>query len=212
MNHEEDFHLITNKEIEILFEKQLLNHWMVDNLTRGDVMNLEEFLPSNTTQVVDLCCGSGRVSIGLDKLVTKGSAKFWLVDGEIAGETEDITKCWDKYSEDRTARFYNKKDLTEKLCSLNNFSNYEYIEVDENLDWSILPKNIDFLFSIRGIGCHWPLKLYEEVFPKILRDGAICLFMNHPILGEIPDYFSPIGTAWETVMRRPLIVLKYTHA
>ena len=107
------------------------------------------------------------------------------------------------------ARFYNKRDLTEECCRLNDFNNYAYIEVDENLQWSKLPTEVNFLFSNRGIGCHWPLNLYESTFPKILKDGATCIFMNGEVLGEIPGYFSKVAVVQEKIQDRELIVLRY---
>jgi hypothetical protein len=92
---------------------------------------------------------------------------------------------------------------------LNNFENYEYIEVDANLQWSKLPTGVDFVFYNRGIGCHWPLSLYESILPKILKDGAICIFMNGKVLGEIPDYFSKVAVVEEKIQDRELIVLRH---
>lgn len=207
----QDFTLVVNEAIRTQLTHHVGRHWMIDQLTVGDIEDMLPFVPEGTTQVVDLCCGSGRVSIALDQLVLQGRAKFWLVDGNVNTEVENIKRHWDKYRNDRMARFYNKRELTEECCRLNGFTNYEYIEVDENLRWSKLPSEVDFLFSNRGIGCHWPLSLYESVFPRILKDGATCIFMNGEVLGEIPDYFSTIAVVPEKIQDRDLIVLRY-HA
>lgn len=205
----QDFTLVVNEAIRTQLTHHVGRHWMIDQLTVGDIEDMLPFVPEATTQVVDLCCGSGRVSIALDQLVLQGRAKFWLVDGNVNTEVENIKRHWDKYRNDRMARFYNKRELTEECCRLNGFTNYEYIEVDENLRWSKLPSEVDFLFSNRGIGCHWPLSLYESVFPRILKDGATCIFMNGEVLGEIPDYFSTIAVVPEKIQDRDLIVLRY---
>lgn len=205
----QDFTLVVNEEIRTQLTHHVGRHWMIDELTVADVEDMLPFIPENTTQVVDLCCGSGRVSIALDKLVLHGRAKFWLVDGNVETEVDNIKRHWDKYRNDRIARFYNKRALTEECCRLNDFGNYEYIEVDRDLHWSRLPTDVDFLFSNRGIGCHWPLSLYTSVFPRILRDGAICIFMNGEILGEIPEYFSQVAVVDEKIQDRSLIVLRY---
>ena len=182
---------------------------MIDELTVADVEDMLPFIPEDTAQVIDLCCGSGRVSIALDKLVLRGRAKFWLVDGNVQNDVENIKRHWDKYANDRIARFYNKRELTEECCRLNGFESYEYIEVDARLQWSKLPTNVDFLFSNRGIGCHWPLDLYSSIFPKVLKDGATCIFMNGKVLGRIPDYFSKVTVIEEKIQDRQLIVLRY---
>ncbi len=205
----EDFSLVVNEEIRTQLTHHVGRHWMIDQLTVADVEDMLPFIPENTTQVVDLCCGSGRVSIALDKLVFRGKAKFWLVDGNVQNDVENIKRHWDKYRDDRIARFYNKRNLTEECCRLNDFGNYEYVEADANLQWSKLPTDVDFLFSCRGIGCHWPLSLYASVFPKILRDGAICMFMNGKVLGETPEYFSTIAVVEEKIQDRELIVFRY---
>lgn len=204
-----DFTLVVNDAIRTQLTHHVGRHWMIDELTVADVEDMSPFIPQSASQVVDLCCGSGRVSIALDKLVFHGRAKFWLVDGNVTAEVENIKRHWDKYHNDKIARFYNKRELTEECCRLNEFSCYEYIEVDEQLGWSKLPTDVDFLFSNRGIGCHWPLSLYEDMFPKILRNGATCIFMNGEVLGRIPEYFSRIAVVDEKVQDRSLIVLRY---
>jgi SAM-dependent methyltransferase len=205
----EDFSLVVNEDIRTQLTHHVGRHWMIDQLTVADVEDMLPFIPENTTQVVDLCCGSGRVSIALDQLVFRGKAKFWLVDGNVQNDVENIKRHWDKYRDDKIARFYNKRDLTEECCRLNDFSNYEYVEADANLQWSKLPTNVDFLFSCRGIGCHWPLSLYGSIFPKILKDGAVCMFMRGKVLGEIPEYFSTIAVVEEKIQDRELIVFRY---
>lgn len=205
----EDFTLVVNEDIRTQLTHHVGRHWMIDQLTVADIEDMLPFVPEDTTQVVDLCCGSGRVAIALDKLVLHGKAKFWLVDGNVRAEVENIKRHWDKYRNDEIARFYNKRELTEECCRLNDFNHYEYVEVDENLQWSKLPTEVDFLFSNRGIGCHWPLGLYESTFPKILNDGATCIFMNGEVLGEIPGYFSKIAIVQEKIQDRELIVLRY---
>lgn len=205
----DNFTLVVNDDIRTQLTHHVGRHWMIDQLTVADIEDMSPFVPENTAQVVDLCCGSGRVSIALDKLVLRGKAKFWLVDGNVQNDVENIKRHWDKYSNDRIARFYNKRELTEECCKLNDFDSYEYIEVDADLQWSKLPTDVDFLFSNRGIGCHWPLSLYSSIFPKILKDGAICIFMNGKVLGEIPEYFSKVAVVEEKIQDRELIVLRY---
>ena len=204
-----DFTLVVNDAIRTQLTHHVGRHWMIDELTVADVEDMSPFIPENASRVVDLCCGSGRVSIALDKLVFHGRARFWLVDGNVSADVENIKRHWDKYHNDKIARFYNKRELTEECCRLNDFSCYEYIEVDETLGWSKLPTEVDFLFSNRGIGCHWPLGLYEDLFPKILATGATCIFMNGEVLGRIPDYFSRVAVVDEKVQDRSLIVLRY---
>lgn len=204
-----DFTLVVNDEIRTQLTHHVGRHWMIDELTVADVEDMLPFIPEEPTNVVDLCCGSGRVSIALDKLVLNGRAKFWLVDGNVEADVDSIKRHWDKYRNDRIARFYNKRELTEECCRLNDFTHYEYIEVDQNLRWSKLPTGVDFLFSNRGIGCHWPLSLYEPVFPRILRDGAICVFMNGEVLGEKPAYFSKVAVVEEKIQDRSLIAFRY---
>ena len=205
----QDFTLVVNDDIRTQLTHHVGRHWMIDELTVADVEDMMPFIPDDTTQVVDLCCGSGRVSIALDQLVFKGRAKFWLVDGDVDSDVANIKRHWDKYRHDRMARFYNKRGLTEECCRLNGFTSYEYVEVDANLRWSKLPRDVDFLFSNRGIGCHWPLALYEDVFPRILKRGATCMFMNGEVLGPIPDYFTTVAVVPEKIQDRELIVLRY---
>lgn len=205
----EDFELITNETIRAQLTHHVARHWMIDELTAADVEDMRPYLPQDTRQVVDVCCGTGRVSIGLDKLLFHGSAKFWLVDGHVTPQVEGIERHWGTYENDSTPRFYNKRNLTEECCRLNGLSNYEYLEVNDKLEWPKLPENVDFLFSSRGVGCHWPLKMYAHIFPRILRRGAICMFMNGEVLGEIPEYFSTIAVVPEKIQERELIVLRF---
>jgi hypothetical protein len=57
-------------------------------LTQRDAEDIQPFLPENPTQIVDLCRGTGWVSIAPDKLLLHGSASFWLVDGHVEGDTQ----------------------------------------------------------------------------------------------------------------------------
>ena len=205
----EDFELITNEAIRTQLAHHVGRHWMIDELTAADAEDMMPFLPEDARQVVDICCGTGRVSIGLDKLILRGKAKFWLVDGNVAPPVEEIERHWEKYENDSIPRFYNKRNLAEECCRLNGLSNYEYLEVNEELEWPKLPRQVDFLFSNRGIGCHWPLKMYAHIFPEILRHGAICMFMNGEALGDIPDYFSKVAVVREKIQERELIVLRF---
>ena len=86
----EDFTLVVNDDIRTQLTHHVGRHWMIDQLTVADIEDMLPFLPENITQVVDLCCGSGRVSIAFDKLVTHGKAKFWLVDGNVQNEVDNI--------------------------------------------------------------------------------------------------------------------------
>lgn len=205
----EEFELITSKAIRAQLSHHVARHWMIDELTAADVEDMSSFVPADARQVVDLCCGTGRVSIGLDKLLLRGSAKFWLVDGNVSRPVEGIERHWQRYGDDSIARFYNKRELTEECCRLNGFFNYEYIEVLQDLKWQKLPANVDFLFSNRGIGCHWPLSIYADIYQKILRRGAICIFMKGEALGEIPDYFHEVAVVREKIQGRELIVLRF---
>lgn len=205
----EDFELVTSKAIRSQLSHHVARHWMIDELTAADVEDMVPFVPSNTRQVVDLCCGTGRVSIGLEKLLLRGRAKFWLVDGDVAQPVKEIERHWQRYEDDSIARFYNKRQITEECCRINELPNYEYIEVSQDLEWSKLPENVDFLFSNRGIGCHWPLSIYAHIYPKILRDGAICMFMKGEALGDIPDYFCEVAVVREKIQERELIVLRF---
>ena len=158
-------------KIEDLFKTQLSLPQHTLQRTSCDVFDMLEFFPRNVENVIDLGCGSGRVSIGLSKTLLN-PIKYWLVDCE----DSSMEKHWGQYCFDGETRFYNKRELTEHFCKLNGLQDYQYVVVDKKLNWSEIPPKADVLFSKYAIGWHFPIKTYEHIYPKILKEGAVCFF------------------------------------
>lgn len=176
--------IIDEKVMELIFAQQSLpGH--IQERTDCDVKDMYGYLPLSIKNVIDLGCGSGRVSIGLNYLLKYEGIKFWLVDSRYS----ELKKHWGQYSLKDKSRFYNKEELTRQFCTLNNLRNYEYIGVDEHFNWSKIPLKSEVLFSKYAFGWHFPIGLYNEVYPKILRDGAICFFtIRHENENILPEY------------------------
>ena len=178
-----NFKLITDKSIdELIFIQQSLPNYIQER-TECDIKDMLKYLPDNIKNIIDLGCGSGRLSIGLHYVLKNNNIKYWLVDCE----DSDLKKLWAQYSISDSARFYNKRILTEHFCDLNNFKNFEYIPVDDNFYWKRLPELSDVLFSKYAFGWHFPIGLYDKIYPYILKNNAVCFFtIRHE--NSLPEY------------------------
>lgn len=200
----DDFKLKTTPAVDKQLKRQVRLSWMIDQVTIGDCKDMMRFLPNTCENVVDLGCGTGRVSVILQQQPELADAKFWLVDGNY-----DTGIGHYGVYDDEEARFYNTKEITEECCDINGLTNYEYITMNDKFEWDQYPSDIDFLFSVRSVGCHWPLRLHHDSLQRVLRKGAVCVFMNQDILGDIPPFFQVLVQTTEIIQRRPLIVLRY---
>lgn len=178
--------LILNKEIEELISIQQSLPLCIEERTRCDVKDMIKHFPNTPLQnIIDLGCGSGRISIGLNYILKDKNIKYWLVDGE----DSDPKQYWGQYSLGEDTHFYNKKKLTTHFCHLNNFLNYKYITVKPDLTWTQFPPLSDILFSKYAVGWHFPINTYYNIYPKILKKGALCFFtIRQENKNTLPEY------------------------
>jgi len=175
---------IDEKIMSLIFVQQSLPEYIQER-TGCDIEDMLEYLPAKIKNVIDLGCGSGRISIGLNYTLKDENVKYWLVDSK----NSDLKKYWDQYPLKDKPRYYNKREITEQFCALNKLENYEYVEVDKYSNWSKLPPKADVLFSKYALGWHFPIGLYNKIYPKILREGAICFFtIRHENKETLPEY------------------------
>lgn len=201
------FALEYDEDLARLFEAQCSSPAQVEERTWCDVEDMRPFLPVKPQHVVDLGCGSGRLSVALNASFSEWEAKFWLVDAE-EGEPSEL--AWGQYQHDGVIRLYNQRQLTERLCRLNGLTLYEYVGVTRDLEWSTLPPAADLLFSNRSIGWHFPIDIYADLFPRILAPDAVCIFTWHPDLEQnLPSYFATTAMARESFQGRDLLVARY---
>jgi SAM-dependent methyltransferase len=198
--------LQTDSEIQPMLDVQGARD--INARTTGDIADMRQFLPDNPTNVIDLGCGSGRVSIGLAQTFPQWQAKYWLVDGEATGP---LVKDWARYN-DRVVRFCNKAALTARMCQLNQFTNYEYINIGNDFSWPKFPDKAELLYSQNAFGFHYPIMFYKDVYPKILLPGAICIFHARLLMDTLPPYFTKIGAVEKCSYydKQSLLVVKYT--
>jgi len=181
----------------------------IERRTACDVRDMLPFLSKKPSQVLDLGCGSGRLSVGLFKTFPEWNAKFWLADGD-CGDAP-LRGSWDIYF-DKEPRFYNKRIATERLCELNGLTNFEYITIGSDMNWSTYPERIDLMFSNRSIGYHFMIKIYEGVYPRILAPGALCIFVvreDAPQLSDLPPGFEVLDRTISTYMQCVLLITRY---
>ena len=178
--------------VDELFDAQLRNPEEAYQRTWCNVMDMYPWLPQDAKNVIDLGCGSGRVSIGLSKL-WNSDARYWLVDGS---DTGNPAEKWGVF-EDAGEGFYNQNAITSAFCDANHL-NFDMVTIDEELNWSQLPAKADVLFSMYSIGNHYPLALYEELYPRILKPGAVVFFTYRPKTGPIPSFFEVVEQREDT--------------
>jgi hypothetical protein len=178
----------TDKEIDKLFVIQSSLPWDIEERTRRDVADMITYLPMDMANIIDLGCGSGRISVGLNSYFNDATfnynPKFWLCDCD----DSEMKKYWDLYT-DNQPRFYNKRILTERFCRMNELTNFEYVSINEQYEFNktIPPANV--LYSKYSIGWHFPIGTYTDKYPDILKPGAVCFFTVRPETDEIPDAY-----------------------
>lgn len=186
-----------DKEIEkLIFAQQSLPAYIQER-TNCDVKDMLMYFPNKVRNVIDLGCGSGRVSIGLNYVLKDEKIKYWLIDSK----NSNLKRHWGQYPLKDGSHFYNRKEVTERFCVLNNMENYEYIVVGPLYNWSKIPPKADVLFSKYAFGWHFPIGLYNKNYPKILREGAICFFtIRHETEDTLLEYkLSSLPSFFEVV-------------
>ena len=197
-----------DSEIRTLIEKQNSCPEEIEKRTNYDIRDLIPFIPDEVNNIIDLGCGTGRLSIGLNKCLPELNAKYWLLDGDVG--SLDCPIYWETYNDDKP-RFYNVASLTKRMCDINGLKNYEFIKINDDFSPVTMPEKSEFLFSNRSIGWHFPLKTYEDIFPKILKDKAICVFTwrKGTDTGAIPSCLHKIAEVKESYQDRPVLVTIY---
>ncbi len=172
--------------VDELFDAQLRNPKDAALRTWCNVMDMFPWLPEPRAgqQVIDLGCGSGRVSIGMTKLWNP-HARYWTVDGDadVIGRQQ-----WCVAQRGAGKGFYTRVDVMIEFCNANDV-HHRPVLINKDLQWDELPPPADVLFSMYSVGNHYPLTLYERLYPQILKDRATVCFTHNPATGEIPDYF-----------------------
>jgi hypothetical protein len=192
--------------IQELLDAQLRDPTLLLTWQRSwiNLMSIRPFLPEpgDADTVIDLGCGSGRMSIMLHNH-WDSTGHFYLVDGNNAGEQLDTSK-WGVHTASATDSFYNKLDVTKAFCLENGMSQVKthFVEIPENKDWSLPPADPDrpvqeranVMISMYAVGTHYPISMYEAVYPKVLYPGATFIFTKDKRTGPIPDYFEVVDS------------------
>jgi len=205
--HSDSDLLKVDERLTPAFKAQCSSPQQILERTACDLTDMAPYLPRQAEHVIDLGCGSGRLSAALNNAYPRWEATYWLVDGD----SHDFHKLhWGQYENDGVARFYNQRALTEHLCRINSLLNYRYVLVEDSLKWSQYPPPADLLFSNRSIGWHFPVDIYKDVYPRILKPGAVCLFTWRRELEQtLPAYFEQVTMERESFQNREILVVRY---
>lgn len=184
--------------------------------TRCDVADMSPYLPEHPANVIDLGCGSGRLSAGLHRAHPEWNAKFWLLDGKSpSGPLKTVNKWgWGSYTEADLRRkpvFYNDWKATKSLCASNGLENYEFVEITSDYELSVTPDKADLLFANRSVGYHFPISLYIRLYPQMLKHGAVCIFTYREVTGPVPEMFQVVKRVRESYQGRTLLITRFSH-
>ena len=177
--------------LDELFNAQLTHsaHVNAERRTWCNVMDMFPHLPEpgEVRNVIDLGCGSGRVSVGLANLWDE-KPRYWMVDGDAEGEIGRAQ--WGVFGAQGKG-FYSRHDVMIEFCNFNSLC-FTPVLIDSELAWSEEPKGADVLISMYSIGNHYPITMYEDRYPRILKNGALVFLTYDPRTGEMPSYFEII--------------------
>lgn len=206
----------TNKGIRRVLKAQNSRPADMVERTRCDVLDMAPHLPKHPANVIDLGCGSGRLSAGLHRAHPEWDAKFWLLDGKVpSGPLRTAnTWGWGNYTEAGLRKkplFYNDWRATKSLCDSNGLTNYEFVEITSDYTLSVIPVKADLLFANRSVGYHFPISLYVDLYPQMLKQGAVCIFTYREVTGPVPEMFQVVKCVKERYQGRELLITRFSH-
>jgi hypothetical protein len=148
----------------------------------------------NPTHVMDLGCGLGRMSIFVNRKLTRPGVHFVLADASEVTHKDNISG-WNPGRD-----FYNDLQATEIFCNENGLTNITLFDVNKD-DVSNIGK-IDLLFSFLAIGFHFPIEESLQKFWSCLHADSTLIFgvrQKRYSVRDFADYFNECYLVESTV-------------
>jgi len=186
--------IFTNFLINFYQDHEIENK--VERLFESEFNLINEYLPQNVKNIMDVGCGLGIIDIFLNRFYKK-NLNFYLLD-----KNKIDKKIKYGFSEDYES--YNDLEETRNLLLNNdlNESSINIIDVDKKIE---IKEKIDLVISLKSMGYHYPFENYLKLFSNCSTKQTTFIFdisgnQNH-LLG---DYFEEIQFIYEEKSIHPL--------
>ena len=169
----------TQKYLRKRFGRYIFTNFLVNYFQAKDLNNLttelfkkefkiiEEHLPLNINNVLDIGCGLGIIHIFFKKKY-KNNLKFFMLD-------KDKIDSSIKYGFNDNYESYNDLSETKNFLIKNNISEEQI--VIQNVDNEInIADKIDLIISLKSMGYHYPVEKYLNLFKKNCHENTVFIF------------------------------------
>jgi SAM-dependent methyltransferase len=186
--------IFTNFLINFYQDHEIENK--VERLFESEFNSINEYLPQNVKNIIDVGCGLGIIDIFLNRFYKK-NLNFYLLD-----KNKIDKKIKYGFSEDYES--YNDLEETRNLLLNNdlNESSINIIDVDKKIE---IKEKIDLVISLKSMGYHYPFENYLKLFSNCCTKQTTFIFdisvnQNH----LLDDYFDEIQLIYEEKSIHPL--------
>lgn len=186
--------IFTNFLINFYQDHEIENK--VERLFESEFNSINEYLPQNVKNIIDVGCGLGIIDIFLNRFYKK-NLNFYLLD-----KNKIDKKIKYGFSEDYES--YNDLEETRNLLLNNdlNESTINIIDVDKKIE---IKEKIDLVISLKSMGYHYPFENYIKLFSNCCTKQTTFIFdtsdnQNH----FLADYFEEIQLIYEEKSIHPL--------
>ena len=186
--------IFTNFLINFYQDHEIENK--VERLFESEFNSINEYLPQNVKNIIDVGCGLGIIDIFLNRFYKK-NLNFYLLD-----KNKIDKKIKYGFSEDYES--YNDLEQTRNLLLNNdlNESTINIIDVDKKIE---IKEKIDLVISLKSMGYHYPFENYLKLFSNCCTKQTTFIFdisvnQNH----LLDDYFDEIQLIYEEKSIHPL--------
>ena len=156
------------------FTNYLINYFQKKNLNvltrklfKKEFQTLENFLPPNLKNVLDIGCGLGIINIFLNQKY-KNELDFYLLD-------KDRVDNSIKYGFNENYESYNDLNETKILLTANGVNKEKIFIYDVDHKININSK-IDLVISLKSMGYHYPLENYFDLLQRVSTNETEFIF------------------------------------
>lgn len=170
-----DYQKILRKRFgRFIFTNFLVNHFQandLNNLTeelfKNEFKTIDEYLPLNINNVLDIGCGLGIIHIFFNKKY-KNNLKFFMLD-------KDKIDSSIKYGFNEDYESYNDLGETKNFLIKNNINEDKIVIQNAEKEINISDK-IDLVISLKSMGYHYPIEKYLNLFKKKCHKNTVFIF------------------------------------
>ena len=170
-----DYQKILRKRFgRFIFTNFLVNHFQandLNNLTeelfKNEFQTIDEYLPLNINNVLDIGCGLGVIHIFFNKKY-KNNFNFFMLD-------KDKIDSSIKYGFNEDYESYNDLEETKNFLIKNNINEDKIVIQNAEKEINISDK-IDLVISLKSMGYHYPIEKYLNLFKKNCHKNTVFIF------------------------------------